>query len=715
MRLGYLVGVAALAAGLASGCGVGKSDPVNFTAQLMDQPTTVPAGTSIVFHATTNDPKGVTWTLSPSSGAGTLSNIQSTSTTSSVTYQAPFTPPTPNSVTIKVASVSDSSVEQSDVFSVQAAGPAISVSITDRISTANAVTYANPVTVNATVTNDPANAGVQWELLSGTPLAPCAPKCGTLTSQTSSQVSYTPPAAVPSAPGNAVTITATSVTDNTKSDSDPFTIQYPTGSLSLLSGVYNFVISGFDSAGHPMGMAGSLTANGDGTISNVFLDVNDNQTVHSGGGASLDGAYTVANNFTGTIALNGTISGVPHNPAFAFVLSSDGSLAQIMSFDANGYVMGGYLLQSNTGQFSLPQIGGTFAFALNSNLLVRSSTIGRFGLDESGDVINGFSDSSQAGVGPTSSDSALTGTIPAIDPGTGRGTASLDFAGTTFNYVVYVVNANRLLFLETDSGSGQLQSGVAERSNFRKLASDNGTGYFAMQGYDTATGAAGPMGALAILSIANGTLGTLTWDSNDAGTIHSSIAGTAATVTYEAGLGRGTVSIPGGAAAGLFDSAVFYFTTTLNGFILDTTVGASNKALEGPIHPVQAGNNVPINSPLILGGNLLLAEAGPPGILDSTSASNPGAVALVNAANGAFTGNMTVRTLGQQDVTNAAFAGSFHGIDPNTGRGTAMLPGILFGEPGSVPGVFYIGSQNLFVVLCTAPNVKAGLVGFNPQ
>jgi hypothetical protein len=710
MRRIIWVGLAILMAGLASGCGAVKSGPPVLTVQLTTQPASVFAGATVVFNATTNDPKGVTWTLTPATGAGTLSNIQSTATTSSATYQTPLNPPSPNSVTIMVSSTSDASIRQSDAFSIQ---PAISVAITGKIGAAIATTYANPVVLNASVSNDPAGAGVQWMLLSGNPPTPCEPTCGTLSGQSSSQVSYTPPAAVPGLPGNTAIITATSIADNTKSDSDSFTIQYPTGSLSSLSGVYNFGISGFDSAGHPMSMEGSLSAHGDGTITNVLLDVNDDQTVNSGGGSSLGGTYTLESNFTGVISLNGTITGVPHNPKFAFVLSSDGSFAHLMSLDSNGFQLTGYLIPADTTQFSLARIAHAFIFTLNSNLPVRSCTMGRMVVDSSGNVA-GILDSAEAGFGPTQADFAFNGTVNPIDPATGRATMSLDIAGMTYEYVLYIANSSRLFLMETDSSSGQLQDGVAlTQGNFTSRIGINGTGYFALEGYDTAASGKGPMAALGFITVASS--GIIAWDSNDAGSIHSVIAGTPATVTYVAATGRGTVSVPSGAADGLFDSAVFYLSSSLNGFVLDTTPGATNRALEGPIHKAQAGNNVPVNSPLILDGHLLLNLGGPPAVLDPASASVPSAVGIINASNGTFTGSMNMRASSQPDFLNAPFNGSFQGIDPNTGRGTAMMPGVLFGQSGPVPGVFFIGSQNLFVVMSTMPGVPSGLVGFNPD
>src|SRR5579863_3541538 len=96
----------------------------------------------------------------------------------------------------------------------------ISVSITNKITTIHA--GAAPVTLVASVKNDPKNAGVKWSLTAGG--VTCSPGCGILSGATATTVKYTPPPALPAAPKNAPTLTARSVSDTTKSDSDAFKI-----------------------------------------------------------------------------------------------------------------------------------------------------------------------------------------------------------------------------------------------------------------------------------------------------------------------------------------------------------------------------------------------------------------------------------------------------------------------------------------------------------
>ncbi len=106
---------------------------------------------------------------------------------------------------------------------VCATTPPISVSIANKIATIPAASA--PVTVNATVQNDTTKAGVTWTL-TAKGLA-CSPRCGALTAVSTTSVRYTPPAALPTAPDNAPTLTAKSVKDPTKSASDAFTITAP--------------------------------------------------------------------------------------------------------------------------------------------------------------------------------------------------------------------------------------------------------------------------------------------------------------------------------------------------------------------------------------------------------------------------------------------------------------------------------------------------------
>ncbi|HEX6906211.1 MAG TPA: choice-of-anchor D domain-containing protein [Terriglobales bacterium] len=170
---------------------------------------TVGAGaTALITAVVTGDPSndGVTWTISPPSGAGTLSNETGTS----VTYNAPPTPPANDvSVTITATSKADASKTGALVITF----PAIAVSVT---ATPSSVEATGTAQVSATANYDPSNQGVTWAISPST-------GAGTLSSATTTSVTYTAPPNPP--PSDVVaTITATSVADTTKSGSAGVTV-----------------------------------------------------------------------------------------------------------------------------------------------------------------------------------------------------------------------------------------------------------------------------------------------------------------------------------------------------------------------------------------------------------------------------------------------------------------------------------------------------------
>src|SRR5712692_354381 len=111
------------------GGGGGGGNPT--TVQILNKQTSIPAGTQFVFNAQTfhnhHNPQGVTWTLTPATGEGTLTNTVNNGSASSVTYTAPNNSCS-NCVTVTATSIENPSSADSDTFSI--AGSAIIVSTT---------------------------------------------------------------------------------------------------------------------------------------------------------------------------------------------------------------------------------------------------------------------------------------------------------------------------------------------------------------------------------------------------------------------------------------------------------------------------------------------------------------------------------------------------------------------------------------------------------
>jgi dienelactone hydrolase len=218
------------------------SDPTKSGAASIDVPPIVvtlaasvnpvgAGGMSQITAMVTNDPANKqvdpnSWTITPATGAGTLSGKTSTS----VTYTAPITPPASDvSVTITATSVSDPT--QKGTITIIFAAIRVSLSanpISVQACPAPPSCLNGTSQITATVTFDPANMGVNpasWAITSPTPAV------GTLSGQTSSSVTYTAPSNVPTA-NLPVTITATSISGPPQSGNVTVTVLAITVSVS---------------------------------------------------------------------------------------------------------------------------------------------------------------------------------------------------------------------------------------------------------------------------------------------------------------------------------------------------------------------------------------------------------------------------------------------------------------------------------------------------
>jgi len=157
---------------------------------------------------------------------------------------------------------------------VNVGSSSIVVNITNQIQ--NVQAGGSAITFNANVQNDSTNAGVTWTLSANN--AACTPTCGTLSNSSPFAITYTPPATEPTGANANPVISATSVTDATKSDTDDLSITSVaacgTGNESILQGQYAFVLRGFKSNGVEEAI-GSFSADGTGKITAAEADLND--------------------------------------------------------------------------------------------------------------------------------------------------------------------------------------------------------------------------------------------------------------------------------------------------------------------------------------------------------------------------------------------------------------------------------------------------------
>ena len=213
------------------GCGGGSAPPPEITVSVSPTSASVQAGGTKTITATvTNDSKnqGVTWKVSCStSSCGSVSPTATASGASTI-YSAP-TSALPDQVTVIATSVSDGTKTASVIVTVTR--PPISISINPPSFT---IFLGWEESFSATVTNDPANAGVNWTM--SAPGFDCsAVDCGSFSpnhTASGDSIQYMAPSGA-TAYASQVNLTATSATDKTVSASASITITVPQISVTL--------------------------------------------------------------------------------------------------------------------------------------------------------------------------------------------------------------------------------------------------------------------------------------------------------------------------------------------------------------------------------------------------------------------------------------------------------------------------------------------------
>jgi hypothetical protein len=579
--------------------------------------------------------------------------------------------------------------------------------------------------VDASVSNDPVNAGVTWSL-AGSPACSNTEPCGLLASIMNSNLSetYTPPTLVP-ASALLVTLTATSVTDKTKSDS--FTFSVVASSVSL-KGNYAFLVRGYDASGAAMAMAGSIALDGKGNITGGEFDLNDGGTITAAAGP-VTGTYTLDSSFNGVArgTLTFQTAGASQSVALKYALSADGTRGKVIEYDSSGFLNSGEILLQDPSSLAAANAAGTYAFGVNSYAPAgqRVAEAGQFILGAAG-VTGGAADLSQAGAASPvfAAITAAAGTATA--DANGRGTLTLTTNGNGIALAYYLVNSGQLELIEIDKGGplGTVDAGTARKQATLSASSVNATSVMQMTGVDAPVGTQnfGPAVIIGVMNISGASAFNLTFDSNDIGTILTTHPETGSVTSFDPTTGRGVIAVGQGFASGFVDSAVFYLNDSGTGFIIDDDVAAATGGpLNGPIvnrgyggtFTAQTGGPFSAQS---LSGNLLAVS----GASASDSIPNIEAGANFDAATGAFTAEADVTSLASQigQDANVMFGGSASVTDVTLGHGNATVPSGFFGNfnlAQSAPATFYLIAPNQMVVIGTLSGTASGVSFFDPQ
>jgi hypothetical protein len=591
-----------------------------------------------------------------------------------------------------------------------------------------AVAAGGAVGLVANVLYDNKNGGVTWS---------CAPAaaCGSFTPATTGyQVAtlYTAPTTGPAGVLNVpVTITATSVSDNSQTATASTILQV--ASPALLQGQYAFVLEGYAS----FGMVGSITLDGNGNVASGEADASANGFYS--GVPSITGTYTLDPTGHGTLALSlnntdccGTLA-----QTHAITCVSTSSAAPICTHlviseadQFNGLTIGGVGsmdLQTAGPTFSAAQVSGGYSFTLIGFSAAAVKAAGGTGLNGSwggifsadgvGTISGGVFDSSFAGGAPDYSSVPFTGSFTPPDVN-GRGTLTFTAnGGTTYAYYLVTPEVLRLTAMSNLGYAGNTGSAYGQGTVGTTNAAVSGAYVFGDLGFDVAGNAMGAAGQFT--TDGGGNIGAGVMDINDSGNSGTLLLGQLLSgSTYSiSGSPRGTVTGPAGQTYNVY-------LTDPNLNLLDpnnSTGGGGALLLETDSAFSTIGTVVPQTAPTPT------ALLGPYGILlsdqNNPANSDGGFVGdfVVNPGTGTFAGEGTFQGQGTSNATLIVgpLTGTFVADSANAGRFTGTIittpafPNATVGgtTPGSELAAFYLASESQgFVVTTDTVAPVTGLV-----
>jgi len=500
----------------------------------------------------------------------------------------------------------------------------------------------------------------------------------------------------------------------------------------VFKGSYAFLLRGYDAAGSPMAMAGSVTSDGSGNITAGEFDTDN------GGGIThapspLNGTYTLTSQ-------NGVLRGIitisnykfPGNNAtivFKFVLSADGSNGSIVELDGVGYRDAGTFQRQDPAALAAGNVSGSFAFGLDSDAPVGGRIVedGQLVFLNGGNV-TGIVDQSKAGnASPTYSATPTTAGTSTTPDASGRGTLSLTISGTTSTYAYYVVSVNQLNIIQTDPGMkfGTAQAGVARLQQPLTAQSVFATSVLQMTGMDVQPGTQiiGPDVIIGVMNVApgnqNGSFFNLNFDSNDIGIILTNHPAGGFVSSFDPATGRGVINVAGGFQTGFVNTATFYLYDVGKGFIIDSDLStppgtppnltSTNNAFSGTF---TTQSTPPFDNTSLSGGLILRSGESAIPLIPNIAAG-----LTVDNVNGILNGIGDLTSADSQvgNAPDVMFAGKYSIVSPPSasGRGLAQFPAGFFGDfstSNPYNASFYMIAPNQFVLIGIQPGIHSGVV-----
>lgn len=340
-----------------------------------------------------------------------------------------------------------------------------------------------------------------------------------------------------------------------------------------LNGPFAFSYTGSDAGGF-LAVAGSFVADGAGRITSGTQDINSGAAVSTN--TAVSGTYLVRADGRGTITLNSPAG----NSTLDFVIVAGGH-ALVTRFD-NRATGSGTIDQQTTSAFSNAALAGPFAFTLSG---IDSGGVplvvgGVFTSDTLGNLTSGLDDSNDNGVVVTND--PMTGSIPMT--ATGRGTATLNTSRGALTFAYYVVDANHLKIVGTNTLPALGGEAFRQTGPFSN-ASVSGPFAFTIAGADLLNG--NPFAAGGVLtSDGAGNVTSGIEDFNDGGSVTTAVPFTG---TYAmAANGRGTLTL--NTTAGTFSFAIYPSSGGVLALETDNRFPTTGAALQQQTTPFSAGS-----------------------------------------------------------------------------------------------------------------------------
>src|ERR1019366_4132998 len=341
------------------------------------------------------------------------------------------------------------------------------------------------------------------------------------------------------------------------------------GNPGVLTGNYAFFLNGFNSSSQ-WTLAGSFISDGHGNIASGVVD--GNSVTGQPFNTPVSGSYFIAANGLNTL----TIQGPSYGPVtFAFVLdaSANGRIIEYDDTTGQGSRGSGVLRKANSSAFSLSALNGGWVYGATGadNSALRTVCVSEFTLT-AGNITNGTVDCSKGGTYETA---PFTGTMSAVDPQSGRVTATIYVGHDTTPQAGYVVSTGEVLMEQSYSQHPQAGTVLRQTGPFNN-GSLNGLAVYYYQDINQRSGGLDQSGAGIFSFDGNGNDNNIAGDEDLAGTItqHLNPPGTY-TVAANGAL---TFSGGNGAPAGF-----------LVGHTLAFFVGTGSNSIFGTIEPQTGG------------------------------------------------------------------------------------------------------------------------------